>query len=67
MHEAVAVGGFGGEIAASVGEHCFQALKGPIRRLGAPRVPVSYAPVLENRVRVTAEAVATAVREMLAS
>ncbi len=65
VHEAVAVGGFGGEIAASVAEHCFRDLKGPVRRLGAPRVPVSYSPPLEDRVRVTADAVAAAAREMV--
>lgn len=52
-HEAVTVGGFGGEIAAWVTEHCWDALKGPVTRLGAPRIPVGYAPVLEDEVRVT--------------
>ena len=63
--EAVSVSGFGAEIAASVAEKRFAALKAPVRRLGAPRVPIAYAPPLEDRVRVTADAIATAAREMV--
>ncbi len=64
-HESVAVGGFGAEVAATVGEHLFKALKAPVRRLGAPRAPVSYAPPLEDQVRVTPEKIAAGAREML--
>jgi pyruvate/2-oxoglutarate/acetoin dehydrogenase E1 component len=53
-HEAVSVGGFGAEIAATVSEHCHGALKAPVKRLGAPRAPISYAPTMEDAVRVTA-------------
>ena len=35
-HEAVQVGGFGAEVAASVAEHCFKDLKAPVKRLGSP-------------------------------
>ncbi|MBZ0163335.1 MAG: alpha-ketoacid dehydrogenase subunit beta [Notoacmeibacter sp.] len=65
VHEAVAVAGFGAEIAATVAEHLHGALKAPIRRLGAPRIPISYAPVLEDEVRVTAGAVAAAARGLM--
>jgi acetoin:2,6-dichlorophenolindophenol oxidoreductase subunit beta len=44
VHEAVAVSGFGAEIAASVAEALHDRLKAPVRRLGAPRIPVAYAP-----------------------
>jgi pyruvate dehydrogenase E1 component beta subunit len=54
VHESVAVGGFGGEIAAWVAEHDFRSLRAPVARLGAPRIPVGYAPTLEDQVRVTA-------------
>ncbi|MGM0585949.1 MAG: alpha-ketoacid dehydrogenase subunit beta [Pseudomonadota bacterium] len=64
-HEAVAAGGFGAEIAATVAERLHADLKAPVRRLGAPRIPVSYAPPLEDRVRVTPAAIAGAAREML--
>jgi pyruvate dehydrogenase E1 component beta subunit len=54
-HEAVQVAGFGAEIAATVAEECFEALKAPVKRLGAPRIPIGYAPSLENEVKITAE------------
>ncbi len=64
-HEAVQVGGLGAEIAAHVAEHGADLLRGPVRRLGAPRVPVPYAPDLEAQVRVTADLIAGKVREMM--
>ena len=54
VHEAVQAGGFGAEIAASVGEELFDALKAPIRRLGAPRIPIGYAPPLEDQAKIFA-------------
>ena len=60
VHEAVAVGGFGAEVAATVAEE----LGAPVRRLGAPRIPIPYAPPLEDRARVTEDMIADAVREM---
>jgi len=36
-----------------------------IRRLGAPRIPVGYAPVLEAQSRITAADIAAAARSML--
>jgi pyruvate dehydrogenase E1 component beta subunit len=65
VHEAVSVGGFGAEIAASVAEHCHDALKAPIRRLGAPRAPIAYAPNLEDKVRVSAAMIEAAAAAML--
>jgi len=62
VQEAVSVAGFGAEIAASVAEALHPRLAAPVRRLGAPRVPVSYAPPLEARVRVTPAAVVAAAR-----
>ncbi|BBK40379.1 pyruvate dehydrogenase subunit beta [Allostella vacuolata] len=65
VHEAVQAGGFGGEIAATVGEELFGVLKAPVRRLGAPRIPVAYAPVLEATSRITAGQVAAAAARMV--
>lgn len=59
-HEAVRVGGFGAEIAATVAETLGNRLSAPVRRLGAPRAPVSYAKPLEDRLRVTPQAIADA-------
>ena len=64
-HEAVVVSGFGAEIAASVAEHCAGALRAPVRRLGAPRVPISYSPPLEAMVKVDADAIAAAARGLV--
>jgi pyruvate dehydrogenase E1 component beta subunit len=58
VHEAVQVAGFGAEIAASVAE----AIGVPVRRLGAPRIPVGYAPTLEAEARIDASKIAAAVR-----
>ena len=60
VHEAVRVGGFGAEIVATAAEH----LAIPVRRVGAPRVPVPYSPPLEDEVRLSAANVIDAVRRM---
>ncbi len=64
-HESVAVGGFGAEVVATVAEQAGEALKGPVRRLGAPRSLVAYAPNLEDRMRVTGAMIVTAARETM--
>jgi len=56
VHEAVQAAGFGAEIAATVAE----ALAVPVKRLGAPRVPVGYSKPLEDEARVTAERILAA-------
>ncbi len=61
VHEAVQAAGFGAEIAATAAE----ATGCKIRRLGAPRIPVGYAPVLEAASRVTAAQIAAAAQSML--
>ena len=63
--EAVSVGGFGAEVAATVSESLFGSLKAPVKRLGAPRVPIPYAKPLEDRLRVGPDAIAAAVRAQL--
>jgi len=61
VHEAVQVAGFGAEIAASAAE----ATGCRVARLGAPRIPVGYAPVLEAESRIGADAIAAAARKLL--
>ena len=65
-HESVSVAGFGAEIAATVAERLHSKLKAPVRRLGAPRIPISYAPPLEDAARITEAAMTKAVHELLA-
>jgi pyruvate/2-oxoglutarate/acetoin dehydrogenase E1 component len=64
-HEAVAVAGFGAEIAATVAERLHGVLAAPVTRLGAPRVPVSYAPTLEDMVRVSEARIVDAVKRLV--
>ena len=54
VHEAVQAAGFGAEIAATVAEE----LKVPVKRLGAPRIPVGYSKPLEDEARMTAQKIA---------
>jgi acetoin:2,6-dichlorophenolindophenol oxidoreductase subunit beta len=65
VHEAVETGGFGAEIAASAGEALFGDLKAPVRRLGAPRIPIPYAPPLEDICKISPAQIAAAVRGLL--
>ena len=60
-HEAVRDGGFGAEIAATAAEEV-TGLK--LARLGAPRIPIPYAPPLEDTVRVTAETIVGSVERL---
>ncbi|MFM6990305.1 MAG: alpha-ketoacid dehydrogenase subunit beta [Rhodoferax sp.] len=63
VHEAVQVGGFGAEIASTAAQHTGCR----IARLGAPRIPIGYAPALESVARLHAKDVLHAARELLAS
>ncbi|MEC8752354.1 MAG: transketolase C-terminal domain-containing protein, partial [Pseudomonadota bacterium] len=65
-HESVSVGGFGAEIAATVADQLFSVLKSPITRCAAPRVPISYAPPLEAKIRVSSEQIVEAARKSVA-
>ncbi len=51
VHEAVQAAGFGAEVVATVAE----ALAIPVRRLGAPRIPVGYSMPLEAVSRLSVE------------
>ncbi len=48
LHEATLTGGFGGEIAARIGERAFEYLDGPVLRMAAPDTPVPFSPPLEE-------------------
>jgi pyruvate dehydrogenase E1 component beta subunit len=56
VHEAVQAAGFGAEIAATVAEE----LQVPVKRLGAPRIPVGYSKPLEDEARITPDKIVAA-------
>jgi len=60
-HEAVQAAGFGAEIVATAAEHTGCKVK----RAGAPRIPVGYAPTLEEVSRVRPAAIVAAALELL--
>lgn len=63
--EAVRVGGFAAEVALTVAEELGPALKAPVKRIGAPRMPVPYAPTLEDEYRVTDAHIIAAAKALL--
>jgi 2-oxoisovalerate dehydrogenase E1 component len=64
VHEDVLTCGFGAEVAAWVGEHCFADLDAPVRRVAAKDNHVPYEPTLERATLPQADDIATALREL---
>ncbi|WP_375460156.1 alpha-ketoacid dehydrogenase subunit beta [uncultured Enterovirga sp.] len=63
--ESVSVAGFGAEVVATVAQRLHGQLKAAPTRLGAPRIPISYAPPLEDVVRVSEAAIVAAVEALV--
>lgn len=65
VHEANLTGGFGAEILAGIAERHSVHLKVPVRRIGAPDVPMPAAPGLQKSVIPSTSDVVTAVSELV--
>lgn len=59
LHEAPLTGGFGGEIASTIGEAAFDALDAPVMRLGGLDTPIPFAKALEEHFMPRARLVST--------
>jgi 2-oxoisovalerate dehydrogenase E1 component beta subunit len=65
VHEAQLTSGFGGEVAAIIGEEAFESLDAPVKRIASLDVPVPFSPPLEDAVLPSPEKVEAAARELL--
>jgi 2-oxoisovalerate dehydrogenase E1 component beta subunit len=66
LYEDTKTGGFGGEIAARIGEELFESLDAPVRRVATADCPIPFSPVLEKEVLPQVDDVVGAVRELAA-
>ena len=65
VHEACLTGGFGGELAARIGEELFDYLDAPVKRIGAKDVPIPFSPVMENFVLPQVSDIVEGVKKVL--
>ncbi len=64
LHEDTLTGGFGAEIAATIGQEAFEHLDAPVKRLAAPDTPVPFAPVLEKAFIPQVDDVVAGIKEL---
>ena len=62
LHEDTMTGGIGGEIAAWIGEHCFETLDAPVLRCASLDTPVPFNTELENNFLAKSRLKETVVR-----
>ncbi len=65
-HEDKVFGGFGGELAATVGSECFPWLDAPVERVGSEFTPVGFNRILERAILPNTDKVLAAARKVLA-
>ena len=66
VHEDRLTGGIGGEVAAIIGEHAFESLDGPVRRLAAMDTHVAFSPPLEEAILPNTNKIVDAIRSLAA-
>jgi 2-oxoisovalerate dehydrogenase E1 component beta subunit len=67
VHESSLTGGFGGELAAFVGQHAFEELDAPVTRLTGPDVPaMPFSEPLEHAFLLSPAQIAAAIRDLVA-
>jgi pyruvate/2-oxoglutarate/acetoin dehydrogenase E1 component len=66
VHEEAKTGGTGAELSALIAEKALFWLRAPIKRLGAPDVPIAQSLHLESFYRPTLDDICTAARELKA-
>src|SRR5215471_1707616 len=64
VHEDRVTGGFGGEVAAIIAEYAFDALDGPIRRLGAADTHLAFSPPMEEFILPNTNKIVEAIRSL---
>lgn len=62
VHEDKKTGGFGGEVASTVGEELFRYLDAPVARVASKDTPVGFAKSLEQAILLSVDDVVDAVR-----
>jgi pyruvate/2-oxoglutarate/acetoin dehydrogenase E1 component len=65
VHEAVQEFGAGAEIAAQAAQELFDVLRVPVRRIGAPGVPMPFSPTLERALLPASANVVAAAESMV--
>jgi 2-oxoisovalerate dehydrogenase E1 component len=65
VHEDKVFSGFGGEIAAMIGQDLFEYLDAPVKRIGAAFTPVGFNRILETATLPNEEKIYVAVKDIL--
>ncbi|MGO9449886.1 MAG: alpha-ketoacid dehydrogenase subunit beta [Candidatus Binataceae bacterium] len=66
VHEDRLTGGIGGEVAALIGEHAFEYLDGPVRRLAALDTHTAFSPPMEEFILPSTNKIVGAIRSLAA-
>jgi 2-oxoisovalerate dehydrogenase E1 component len=64
-HEDKVCGGFGGELASSIGEELFRYLDAPVARVGSKNTPVGFAKSLEDATLLSVEDIEDSIRKTM--